>query len=91
MGVHRLTKDEDSWKRVLRHERICLLQICNSGSVFDEKYMVFQCSALQGLRNEHAPLFSEVCTMKQFLWQDDLVSHWQLASHGGHWIRYCQI
>ena len=38
--------------------------------------MVFECSCLQGLRDEYAFLFSTVdmCTMKQFLWQDDLVS-----------------
>ena len=29
---------------------------------------------LQGLRDEYASLFSDVCTMKQFLWQDNLVS-----------------
>ena len=72
MGVHRLPKDEGSWNRVPRHERICLL--CNLGSLCDEKHVVFECSALQGLRDEYASLFSDVCTMKQFLWQDDLVS-----------------
>ena len=72
MGVHRLPKDEGSWNRVPRHERICLL--CNSGSLCDEKHMVFECSGLQGLRDEYAFLFSDMCTMKQFLWQDDLVS-----------------
>ena len=44
------------------------------GSLCDEKHVVFECSALQGLRDEYASLFSDVCTMKQFLWQDDLVS-----------------
>ena len=72
MGVHRLPKDEGSWNRVPRHERICLL--CNSGSLCDEKHVVFECSSLQGLRAEYAFLFSDMCTMKQFLWQDDLVS-----------------
>ena len=72
MGVHRLPKDEGSWNRVPRHERICLL--CNSGSLCDEKHVVFQCSALQDLRDEYASLFSDACTMKEFLWQDDLVS-----------------
>ena len=49
MGVHRLPKDEGSWNRTPRHERICLL--CNSGSLCDEKHMVFECSSLQGLRD----------------------------------------
>ena len=48
--------------------------LCNSGSLCDEKHMVFECSSLQGLRDEYAFLFSDMCTMKQFLWQDDLVS-----------------
>ena len=64
--------DEGSWSRVPRHDRICLL--CNLGSLCDEKHVVFECPALQGLRDEYATLFSDVCTMKQFLWQDDLVS-----------------
>ena len=72
MGVHRLPKDEGSWSRVPRHDRICLL--CNLGSLCDEKHVVFECPALQGLRDEYATLFSDVCTMKQILWQDDLVS-----------------
>ena len=64
--------DEGSWSRVPRHDRICLL--CNLGSLCDEKHVVFECPALQGLRDEYATLFADVCTMKQFLWQDDLVS-----------------
>ena len=44
------------------------------GSLCDEKHVIFECSALQGLRDEYASLISDVCTMKQFLWQDDLVS-----------------
>ena len=72
MGVHRLSKDEGSWRRVPRHEGIRLL--CNLGSMCDEKHVVFECPALQGLRNEFASLFLDVCTMKQPLWQDDSVS-----------------
>ena len=67
-----IPKDEGSWNKVPRHERICLL--CNSGSLCDEKHMVFQCSGLQGLPDKYASLFLDVCTMKEFLWQDDLVS-----------------
>ena len=55
MRVHRLPKDEGSLKRVPGHERICLL--CQLGSLCDEKLMAFQCSALQGVRDEYAPLF----------------------------------
>ena len=44
------------------------------GSLCDEKHVVFECSALQGLCDEYACLVSDVCTMKQFLWQDDLIS-----------------
>ena len=72
MGVHRLPKDEGSWNRVPRQDRVC--QLCGSGSLCDEKHVVFHCSALQGLREQHAPLFVGVPTMRQFFWQDDLVS-----------------
>ena len=65
-------QDRTVHRTVPRHERLCLL--CNLGSLCDEKHVVFECSALQGLRDEYASLFSGVCTMKQFLWQDDLVS-----------------
>ena len=37
-------------------------------SLCDEKHTVFECSALQGLRDEYASLFSDMCTMKQFLY-----------------------
>ena len=71
MGVHRLPKDEGSWQKVPRHQRVCLL--CDSGSSCDEKHVVFECSALQGLREQNASLFVLVSTMQQFLWQDELV------------------
>ena len=72
MGVHRLPKDEGSWNRVPRQDRVC--QLCDSGSLCDEKHMVFQCSALQHLCEQYSPLFVGTSTMKQFVWQDDLVS-----------------
>ena len=72
MGVHCLPEDEGSWKKVPRHQRVCLL--CDLGSSCDEKHVVFECSALQDLREQYASLFVSVCTMQQFLWQDDLIS-----------------
>ena len=36
--------------------------------------MVFQCLALQDLRGQYASLFQNISTMRQFFWQDDLVS-----------------
>ena len=76
MGVHRLPKDEGSWNRLPRHERRCLL--CNLGLLCDEKHVAFECSAasysVQGLCDEYASLNSDMCTMKQSLWQDNLVS-----------------
>ena len=47
------------------------------GVICDEnasKHMVFECSAPKVLCEQYASLFVEVCTMQQFLWQDDLVS-----------------
>ncbi len=57
------------------HAKLVESSICApAGAVGDEKHVVFQCSGLQDLRDEYASLFSEACTMKEFLWQDDLVS-----------------
>ena len=54
MGVHRLPEDEGSWKKVPRHQRVCLL--CDLGSSCDEKHVVFECSALQDLREQYASI-----------------------------------
>ncbi len=72
MGVHRLPKDVGSWTDVPLQHRVC--QLCASGSLCDEKHVVFEYSALQVLLEQYAPLFVEAYTMKQFFWQGDLLS-----------------
>ena len=39
-----------------RANRVCLA--CNSGAVCDEKHMIFECTALAPLRQQHADLFT---------------------------------
>ncbi len=75
MGVHRLPKDEGSWSRIPRQERVC--QLCGSGSLCDEKHVVLECLALQDLCEQYASLFQGVSTMRHFFWQDNLVTDWQ--------------
>ena len=60
------------WNKVPRQDRVC--QLCGSGSLCDGKHVVFQCLALQELREQYAPLFVGMSTMRQLFWQDDLVS-----------------
>ena len=42
--------------RVGRANRVCLA--CNSGGVGDEQHMIFECTALAPLRQQHADLFT---------------------------------
>jgi len=73
MGCHRLPRDEGSWARpvVPRLERIC--QLCASGTVGDEKHLIFECPELQCLRGQWPHLFGGPQTMQAFMWQDDLI------------------
>ena len=43
------------------------------GSLGDEKHLVFECPALQCLRDTYPHLFTGDPTMRQFMWQADLV------------------
>ena len=55
-----------------RANRVCLA--CNSGGVGDEKHMIFECTALAPLRQQHADLFTP-CTVTMcsfFAQQNDL-------------------
>ncbi len=62
-----------SWARpaVPRLERIC--QLCASGTVGDEKHLIFECPELQCLRDQWPHLFEGPQTMQAFMWQDDLI------------------
>ena len=71
MGCHGLPRDSGSWAGVPRVDRVC--RFCGTGSLGDERHVVFESPHLQFIRDKYAGLFS-VSTMAQFLWQDDLVS-----------------
>ena len=71
MGCHGLPRDSGSWTGVPRVDRVC--RFCGTGSMGDERHVVFECPHLQSIRDKYAGLVS-VSTMVQFFWQDDLVS-----------------
>jgi len=52
-------------------ERIC--QLCASGTVGDEKHLIFECPRLQCLREQRPHLFEGPQTMLAFMRQDDLI------------------
>ena len=55
-----------------RAKRLCLL--CDQCAVGDERHMVFECPALQNVRDKYAALFVDgASTMQQFMWQQDVI------------------
>ena len=54
---------------VPRGQRAC--RLCGSGAVGDERHMVFECPALQQIRDEFEHLFSSGVTMRAFMNQTD--------------------
>ena len=51
-----------------RANRVCLT--CNSGAIGDEKHMIFECTALSLLKQQHAGLFTpRTSTMRSFFAQ----------------------
>ena len=53
-----------------RANRVCLA--CNSGGVGDEKHVIFECTALAPLRQQHADLFTpRTVTMRSFFAQQN--------------------
>ena len=55
-----------------RAQRLCLL--CDQRAVGDERHMVFECPALQSVRDKYAALFLDgASTMQQFMWQQDVI------------------
>ena len=79
MGCHGLPRDTGSWARIPRADRVCAL--CGPASLGDEKHLVFECPHLQHIRDQYASLF-HCSTMKQFFWQDDIVSVAKFVSEG---------
>jgi hypothetical protein len=70
MGCHGLPRDHAFWgsQRVPRMSRTC--QKCSLGQLGDERHLVFECPALQPIRDRYADRFCIVpLTMRQFMWQ----------------------
>ena len=69
-GCHSLPSNTGRLRGVPRPQRLC----SQCGSLFgDEFHLVFECPALANLRLQYQHLFASVATMRQFLWQQDLV------------------
>ena len=70
LGCHGLPSDVGRHRAdsLPRHERLCTR--CQDGRG-DEKHMVFECSALQHIRDEYPALFAGHHTMRSFMNQAD--------------------
>ena len=73
MGCHRLPRDTGAWVGIPRLQRVC--NICQHRTIGDEKHLVFECPALQDLRDKRPHLFDGAQTdaMVLFMWQDDMI------------------
>jgi hypothetical protein len=59
--------------RIPRMSRIC--EDCTMNEMGDEMHLVFECPAVQHVRDQYAHLFTfATSTMRTFLWQDDINS-----------------
>lgn len=69
-GSHHLRIETGRWERprISRDERLCLR--CDSDSVDDEHHMVFECLALEHIRQRFPDLFGGPTTLSSFLRQD---------------------
>ena len=70
MGCHSLPIEVGRRTNVPRPLRSC--QICPSGCVGDERHLLLECSALQGVREQHASLVGGCRdSMRVLLWHKD--------------------
>ena len=71
LGAHSLPVVMGRRTGTPRAQRLC--QQCDQHAVGDERHMVFECPALQAVRDKYAALFTNgACTMQQFMWQLDI-------------------
>jgi hypothetical protein len=69
----RLTKAGTARPKIPRMSRIC--EHCTMNEIGDEMHLVFECPAVQHVRDQHAHLFTfSTSTMRTFLWRDDIIS-----------------
>jgi len=66
-------KGRQARPRIPRMSRIC--EHCTMNEIGDEMHLVFECPAVQHVRDQYAHLFTfATSTMRTFLWQDDIIS-----------------
>jgi hypothetical protein len=74
-SCHNLAVDKgrQARPRIPRMSRIC--EHCTMNEIGDEMHLVFECPAVQHVRDQYAHLFTfTTSTMRTFLWQDDIIS-----------------
>jgi hypothetical protein len=74
-SCHNLAVDKglQARPRIPRMSRIC--EHCTMNEIGDEMHLVFECQAVQHVRDQYAHLFTfTTSTMRTFLWQDDIIS-----------------
>ncbi len=72
MGCHGLANDTGRRTGVPRLQRLC--PHCDMHSIGDERHVVFECAALQPVRDKFPILFGDnIVTMKDFMWQENTV------------------
>jgi len=74
--------------RPYRHAADALAQgvctLCHTGNLGDEQHLVFNCPALQEIRDRYNALFGDhAATMVQFMWHHDARAKHSLNNHGG--------
>ena len=69
-GCHSLPNIAGSWEAVPRSQRLCPL--CE-GPYADERHALLECPALVELRRKHGRLFGGHLSMRQFMWQRDMI------------------
>ena len=70
-GCHGLPNDAGRRSGVPRQQRTCAR--CGGSGICDERHLVFECPAVQPVRDQYAGLFTGPGqTMVQFMWQQNL-------------------
>ena len=73
MDCHGLPRDVAAWAGIPRLQRFC--STCQYRTIGDEKHLVFECPALQDLRDKRPHLFegTQADAMVLFMWHDDIL------------------
>jgi hypothetical protein len=72
MGCHGLPNDVGRRRGIPRMQRSCTR--CDMPGIADERHLIFECVAVQPVRDRFPTLFGEhITTMQAFMWQDDAI------------------